>query len=95
MNTWYAITDCEDPMDYSTDFYKWDTKYDVGYELDTYDELIPYADKCSTLEGAESRAKDVLSTIWDNEVYIVLVHEDEDGDMDYAEFVKTISRTKE
>lgn len=92
MNVWYAIADREDPMDSLTDFYKWDTKYDVGYELDTYDELMPDADKCRTLEEAEDRAKDVLSTIWDNEVYIVLVYEDEDGDMDYAEFVKIVNR---
>ena len=94
MNTWYAIANNEEPMDYRTDFYKWDTKYDVGYELDMYEELISNADKLQTLAEAEERAKDVLSTIWDSEVYIVLVYEDEDGDMDYAEFVKTVSRTK-
>ena len=95
MNIWYAIADRENPMDYRTDFYKWDTKYDICYELDTYDELVPDADKCRTLEEAERRAKDVLSTIWDNEVYIVRVYEDEDGDMDYAEFVKSVQCTKQ
>ena len=88
--SWYAISDCEEPMDGCTSFYKWDTKYDVGYELDSYDELVPDADKCSTLEEAVSRAKDVLSTIWDDEVYIVLVHEDEDGDIDSVDFVKAV-----
>ena len=90
--SWYAIAYCEDSEDCYTHFYKWDTKYGVGYELDTYDELIPNADKCSTLEGAESRAEGVLSTTGDDEVYIVLVHEDEDGDIDYAEFVKAVRR---
>ena len=94
MNTWYAIADSEEPMDYSTDFYRWDTKFDVAYELDVYEELTPNTDKLQTLAQAEERAKDILSNIWDNEVYIVLVYEDEDGDMDYAEFVKTVSHTK-
>ena len=92
MKTWYAIANCKNPTGYVTEFYMWDAEYDVCYKLDTYDELIPDADKCLTLKEAETRAKDVLSTVWDNEVYIVLVYEDEDGDMDYAEFIKTISR---
>lgn len=91
---WYAIANCENPEDCSTDFYMWDTKYDVCYECDVYDSLVENADKCRTLKEAEDRAKDVLSTIWDNEVYIVRVYEDEDGDMDYAEFVKMISKEK-
>lgn len=94
MNTWYAIANCKEPEGIYSEFWRWDTKYDICFELSTYDELFPYADKCNTLEGAESRAKDVLSTIYEDEVYIVLVHEDDDGDMDYAEFVKTVSRTK-
>jgi hypothetical protein len=92
MNVWYAIANCEEPEGIYKEFWKWDTKYDVGYELSSYDELPPYADKCSTIEGAESRAKDVLSTILDDEVCIVRVYEDEDGDMDYAEFVKIVNR---
>ena len=93
MKTWYAIANCEEPEGIYSEFWKWDTKHDICYELVTYDELIPDADKCRTLEEEEERAKDILSTIWDDEVYIVLVHEDEDGDMDYAEFVKTVSST--
>lgn len=92
MNVWYAIANCEEPEGIYEEFWKWDTKYDVGYEPSSYDELFPYADKCSTIEGAESRAKDVLSTIWDDEVYIVRVYEDEDGDMDYTEFIKIVNR---
>ena len=92
MKTWYAIANCEEPEGIYSEFWKWDTKYDICYELGTYDELFPNADKRSTLESAESRAKDVLSTIWDDEVYIVLVYEDEYGDMDYAEFIKTVRR---
>ena len=95
VKTWYVIASCECPKDCSTDFWMWDTKYDIGYELNVYDELIPYADKCSTLEEAESQAKDVLSSIWDDEVYIVLVYEDKDGDIDYTEFIKLVSRTKD
>lgn len=92
MKTWYAIANCKTPEDYRTDFYKWDTKYDVGYDVDTYDELIEDADKVKTLEQAEDRAKDVLSTVWDNEVHIVLVYEDEDGDIEDVEFIKTVKR---
>lgn len=94
-NVWYAIADCEEPEDYRTDFYKWDTKYDVCYELDVYDELMPDADKCHTLTEAEDRAKDVLSGCWADKVYIVLVHEDEDGDIDYTEFIKIVNRNFE
>ena len=93
MNTWYAIANCKEPEGCRTDFYQWDAKYDIGYDSDAYDELIPDVGKHRTLEEAEDYAKDVLSTIWDEEVYIVLVHEDEDGDMDYAEFVKEIRRS--
>lgn len=95
MNTWYAIANCKNPEGIYKEFWKWDTKYDVCYGIDEYDELIPNADKCSTLEATEERAKDVLSTVWDDEVYIVLVHEDDNGDMDYAEFVKLVNRIKE
>ena len=92
MNVWYAIANCKEPEDCRTDFYKWNAKYDVCYEVDTYDELVPYADKCRTLAQAEDRAKDVLSTIWEDEVYIVRVHEDEDGDVDYTEFIKIVKK---
>ena len=90
MNVWYAIANCEEPEGIYEEFLKWDTRYDVGYDLGTYDELMPDADKCRTLAEAEDRAKDVLSTIFDDEVYIVLVHEDEEGDMDYTEFIKSV-----
>lgn len=89
--SWYVIASCEDPESWSTDFYRWDTGY---YELNVYEELMPHTDKNKTLEYAEDRAKDVLSCIWDKEVYIVLVHESEGGDMDSAEFVKKVSRKK-
>ena len=90
MNTWYAIANCKNPKDYSTDFYKWDIKYDVGYDVGVYDELMADADKVRTLTEAEDRAKDVLSGAWCDEVYIVLVYEDEDGDMEDVEFIKTV-----
>lgn len=92
MNTWYAIADCKEPEDYRTDFYKWDTKHDVGYEVDVYDELVADADKVRTLEEAEDRAQDVLSGCWSDKVYIVLVYEDEDGNMENVEFIKTVER---
>jgi len=92
MNVWYAIANCEEPDGIYEEFWKLDTKYDIGYDIGSYDELIPNADKCSTLAQAEDRAKDVLSTIWDDEVYIVCVYEDENGDMDYAECIKTVNR---
>lgn len=88
--SWYVIANCEEPESWSTDFYRWDTKFDVDYELDSYEELIPNTDKHLTLAQAEIRAKDVLSFVWEKEVYIVLVHESEYGSMDYAEFVKVI-----
>ena len=91
---WYAITNCEDPENWSMDFYRRDTKFDVDYELDLYKELIPNIDKLQTLAQAEVRAKDVLLFIWDAEVCIVLVHESEDGYMDCAEFVKVIKKNK-
>lgn len=90
MNVWYAIANCEEPKGIYEEFFKWDTIYDVGYDLGTYDELMPNADKCRALAEAEDRAKDVLSTIFDDEVYIVRVHEDEDGDMDCTEFIKSV-----
>ena len=89
--SWYAISNCKEPESWSTDFYKWNTQYDE-YESDVYEELIPDADKYLTLAQAEGRAKDVLSFIWDKEVYIVLVHESEDGDMDAVGFVKKMVR---
>ena len=92
--SWYAITNCKEPESWSTDFYRWDTKFDVAYELDLYEELTPHTDKLQTLAEVEERAKDVLSNIWDSEVYIVLVYEDEGGDMDYAEFVKTVGSAR-
>ena len=92
--TWYVIANCKEPESWSTDFYRWDTKFDVDYELDTYEELVPNADKHKTLAQAEVRAKDVLSLVWENEVYIILVHESEGGYMDSAEFVKVIKKSK-
>lgn len=91
--SWYAIANCEEPESWSTDFYKWNTQFDE-YESDVYEELIPNADKYLTLAQVEGRAKDVLSFIWEKDVYIVLVHESEDGDMDSAEFIKKLSRKK-
>ena len=91
--SWHVIANCKDPESWSTDFYKWNTQFDE-YESDVYEELIPDADKYLTLAQAEARAKDVLSSIWEKEVYIILVHESEGGYMDRAEFVKTISRRK-
>lgn len=89
---WYAITNCKQPNGIFQEFWKWDCEYDVCYVLGTYDELVPYADKCRTLAGAEDRARDVLSTIVDDEVYIILVHETENHDMDFTKFIKTEAR---
>jgi len=90
-NIWYATSYCENPTDYSMDFYKWDIKTDAGYECDIYTELMPNADKHRTLEEARNRAKNILSEIWGGNLYIIRVQEDEDGDIDSAECVEIIS----
>ncbi len=90
-NIWYAISYCKDPSDYSTNFYKWDSKFDIGYDCDVYTELMPHADKYRTLEAARNRAKDILSEVCDESLYVIRVQEDEDGDIDSAECVEIIS----
>ena len=67
----YAITNTADADPMSEDFWGWDTEYDVGYELMTLSNLIPDADIFDTLEAAEDRADDVLSSIFEDEVFIV------------------------
>ena len=67
----YAITNTADPDFMSEDFWGWDIEYDVGYELVTLADLIPDADIFDTLEAAEDRADDVLSSIFEDEVFIV------------------------
>lgn len=67
----YAIAYCEDPDIYSEDFWGWDTESDVGYELMEFGSLIQDADVFDSLEAAEDRADDVLSSIFENEVFIV------------------------
>ena len=67
----YAITNTADADPMSEDFWGWDTEYDVGYELTTLSNLIPDADIFDTLEAAEDRADDVLSSVFDDEVFIV------------------------
>lgn len=67
----YAIAYCEDPDIYSEDFWGWDTESDVGYELMEFSSLIQDADIFDSLEAAEDRADDVLSSIFENEVFIV------------------------
>lgn len=94
MNVWYAIANCKNPQDGSMDFWMWDTECDICYIPSVYDNLFPDADKCRTLAEAESRATYVLSTIFDDEVHIVRVYEDDNGDMDYAEFVKSVKYIK-
>ena len=67
----YAIAYCEDPDIYSEDFWGWDTESDVGYELMEFGSLIQDADVFDSLEAAEDRADDVLSSIFEDEVFIV------------------------
>ena len=67
----YAIAYCEDPDIYSEDFWGWDTESDVGYELMEFGSLIQDADVFDSLKAAEDRADDVLSSIFENEVFIV------------------------
>lgn len=67
----YAIADCEYPDIYSEEFWGWDTESDVGYELMEFGSLIQNADVFDSLEAAEDRADDVLSSIFENEVFIV------------------------
>lgn len=67
----YAITNTADADPMSEDFWGWDVEYDVGYELMTLSNLIPDADIFDTLEAAEDRADDVLSSIFEDEVFIV------------------------
>ncbi len=67
----YAIAYCEDPDIYSEEFWGWDTESDVGYELMEFGSLIQDADVFDSLEAAEDRADDVLSSIFEDEVFIV------------------------
>lgn len=67
----YAIAYCEDPDIYSNDFWCWDTESDIGYELMEFGSLIQDADVFDSLEAAEDRADDVLSSIFEDEVFIV------------------------
>lgn len=67
----YAIAYCEDPDIYSEEFWGWDTESDVGYELMEFGSLIQDADVFESLEAAEDRADDVLSSIFEDEVFIV------------------------
>lgn len=67
----YAIAYCEDPDIYSEEFWGWDTESDVGYELVEFGSLIQDADVFDSLEAAEDRADDVLSSIFEDEVFIV------------------------
>ena len=67
----YAITITPDPDPLSEDFWCWDYKYDIGYELASFSDLIPEADLFDSLVEAYNRAQDVLDAIYDSKVYIV------------------------
>lgn len=86
----YAIAYCEDPDIYSEDFWGWDTESDVGYELIEFGSLIQDADVFDSLEAAEDRADDVLSSIFEDEVFIVGV--DPYTPHNLTGFVKKITR---
>ena len=86
----YAIAYCEDPDIYSEDFWGWDTESDVGYELMEFGSLIQDADVFDSLEAAEDRADDVLSSIFEDEVFIVGV--DPYTPHNLTGFVKKITR---
>lgn len=87
----YAIAYCEDPDIYSEEFWGWDTESDVGYELMEFGSLIQDADVFDSLEAAEDRADDVLSSIFEDEVFIVGL--DPYTPHNLTGFVKKINRT--
>ena len=67
----YAIANTPDPDPLSEDFWCWDYKYDIGYELASFSDLIPEADLFDSFVAAHDRAQDVLDAIYESEVYIV------------------------
>ena len=74
----YVVSFESAPKVYEEVFALWDSKYDVGYDWFSFDEMIEDVSIFDTVDAAINYACEVLQEVFFDELYIIAVNEDED-----------------
>ncbi len=69
----YAVSYESDPEIYSCSFAQWDAKHDVGYDWFSFEELIEDVSVFDKKEDAIDFAREVLSEVFFDELFIIAV----------------------
>jgi hypothetical protein len=74
----YVVSFEQNPKTYESVFALWDTKYDVGYDWFDFDEMVDGVSMFDDMDATIDYAREVLSEVFFDKLYIISVNEDEE-----------------